>query len=356
MSGPAFGFSVGDFISAISLIKTLISALNDSAGSKPQYQRLIEALFNLERALTEVKNLKVTASQGSQKIALEQVASQCQQSIERFLEDNAKFKDTLGLAASKSKWSWRTNLHKIQWALCKDEAIAGLRAEITGHTLTINTLLATIQLSSSFLQEETARNREIEARDDRALADDTNCIVRKNLDLLNTQEDFIRSIPAQISRCSTKDQSIDLRNIMFKLLDTNMKMHSILLDIHKLQQNIPPQIQLQQPVLFDDAHGRLFPFHMEFINSFEAFQAVIEVRFQHVPGLRKVQKNEYAVREHRTKRKINLKAPWESVFLPGRKFHMSMIFRQPQNPVSSCPGCQTENATSSDSIGMDIQW
>lgn len=146
MSGPAFGFSVGDFISAISLIKTLIGALHDSAGSKPQYQRLIEALFNLERALTEVKSLRVVDSYASQKVALEQVASQCQSSIERFLEENAKFKDTLGLTAGKSKWNWKTNMHKIQWAVCKDEAIAGLRAEITGYTLTINTLLATIQL------------------------------------------------------------------------------------------------------------------------------------------------------------------------------------------------------------------
>lgn len=84
MSGPAFGFSVGGFISAISLIQNVIKALNDSAGSKPQYQRLIESLLNLGRALTEIKNSRIKASQTSQKIALEQVASQCQQSIERF--------------------------------------------------------------------------------------------------------------------------------------------------------------------------------------------------------------------------------------------------------------------------------
>ena len=146
MPAPAFGFSVGDFISGIDLIRTLIKALNDGAGSKPQYQRLIEALLNLERAMEEVKLLRVTASQASQKIALEQVASQCQQSIELFLKQNAKFKPTLSLTASTSKWNWRAELHKIQWALCKGEAVAQLRAEITGHTLTINTLLATIQL------------------------------------------------------------------------------------------------------------------------------------------------------------------------------------------------------------------
>ena len=66
MPAPAFWFSVGDFISGIDLTRTLIKALNDGAGSKPQYQRLIEALLNLERAMGEVKLLRVTASQASE--------------------------------------------------------------------------------------------------------------------------------------------------------------------------------------------------------------------------------------------------------------------------------------------------
>jgi len=39
--------------------------------------------------------------------------------------------------------------------------------------------------------------------------------------------------------------------------------------MQKMQQNLPPQIDRQQPVLFEDAHGRIAPFHVEFINSFE---------------------------------------------------------------------------------------
>ncbi|KAE8442530.1 hypothetical protein EG329_003245 [Mollisiaceae sp. DMI_Dod_QoI] len=322
MAAPAFGFSVGNFISAISLIKTLVTALNDAAGSKRQYQRLIEALLNLERALTEVKVLKVTTSQASQKIALEQVASQSQQSIERFLEENAKFKPTLALVASSSKWSLRTLLHKIQWALCKEEAVARLRAEITGHTLTINTLLATIQLSTTCIQEEAAKNYEIAARDHRSLSGGTNSIVRKNSDLLNTQVDLILSISREITKCSTRNQSVNLQSIMLKVLDTNMKIYSIVLNMQELQQNMPPQIDRQQPVIFDDAHGRIAPFHVEFINSFEAFQAVMEVRFRHVPGLKKVQKKEYRVEESLSHRMVNLRSTWESVFLPGRKFNM----------------------------------
>ena len=146
MAGPAFGFSLGDFIAGITLVKDLISALQDGAGAKLQYRRLITELVNLERALTEVRYLKISDSQLSQKIALEQTASQCQETIEDFLKQNAKFSATLGIQSRASKWNWRANLHKIQWALCKDDAVAQLKSEIMGHTLTINTLLATIHL------------------------------------------------------------------------------------------------------------------------------------------------------------------------------------------------------------------
>jgi hypothetical protein len=143
---PAFGFAVGDFIAAINLVKNVIQALQDGAGAKPQYRHLINELINLERALTEVRYLKIEDSQASQKIALEQAASQCQDTIEGFLNENAKFNSTLGSQLTSSRWSWRTNLHKVQWAICKGDAINKFRAQVTGHTLAINTLLATINL------------------------------------------------------------------------------------------------------------------------------------------------------------------------------------------------------------------
>jgi hypothetical protein len=146
MAVPAFGFSFGDFVAGIQLVKDLVTALNDTAGAKMQYRRLIGELVVLERALTEVRYLQVQNSQASQKIALEQAVFQCQECIEDFLKRNIKFKASLGVETTSPKRSWRANLHKIQWALCKEDEVDKFRAEITGHTLTINTLLATIHL------------------------------------------------------------------------------------------------------------------------------------------------------------------------------------------------------------------
>lgn len=146
MAAPGFGFSVGDFIAGVSLVKKLIRALNDAAGSRAAYRKLIAELLNLDDALTEISKLEPSPTQTSQKAALQRVATQCQTSIETFLQKNAKFNETLGLQPSLPRSAWRSNLHKIQWALCKDTAIDELRTEIAAHTATLNVILATIQV------------------------------------------------------------------------------------------------------------------------------------------------------------------------------------------------------------------
>lgn len=145
MAAPGFGFSVGDVLAGLHVVRKLIRALNDTAGSRTAYHKLISELLNLEEALIGVNNLQVEPAQAAQKLALEQVAKQCQGSIERFLTKNAKFKSSLAVRPS-SLTAWRSNLHKIQWALCKESEIEGLRTEIAAHSTTLNLILSTIQL------------------------------------------------------------------------------------------------------------------------------------------------------------------------------------------------------------------
>lgn len=145
MATPGFGFSVGDVLAGLHVVRKLIRALNDTAGSRAAYQKLISEFLTLEQALTSVHNLQVVPAQAAEKIALEQVAQQCQHSIEKFMTKNAKFKDSLGVRPS-SLSSWRSNLHKIQWALCRENEIEELRTEIAAHSTTINLILSTIQL------------------------------------------------------------------------------------------------------------------------------------------------------------------------------------------------------------------
>ena len=141
---PPFGFSVGDFVAGIELIRQLIKALEDTAGSSAEYRGLIKELYSLERALLEVKHLDLDDSQHAQHVALRQAATQCQQTIDEFLVKIRKFQPALRTGGSKS--SWRDGLRKVEWALYKKDDVERFRAQLNGHTTSINILLMTVQL------------------------------------------------------------------------------------------------------------------------------------------------------------------------------------------------------------------
>lgn len=148
MAAPGFGFSVGDDLAGPHVVRKLIRALDETAGSRTAYQKLISELRNLEEALTGANSLRVDPTQPAQtaqKLALEQVARQCQDSIEQFLVNNSKFNNALGVQSS-SLSTWQSIWRKIQWALCKESEIEGLRTKIAAHSMTLCLVLSTIHM------------------------------------------------------------------------------------------------------------------------------------------------------------------------------------------------------------------
>jgi len=81
----------------------------------------------------------------------------------------------------------------------------------------------------------------------------------------------------------------------------------------KMDRVIPPQVLLQEPVILHDALGRSSAFHLDFIDSPEAFLAVLRIRFQDC-GLSKIENEEFALEDAVLKHDINLKSPWSRVF------------------------------------------
>lgn len=123
--------------------------------------------------------------------------------------------------------------------------------------------------------------------------------------------------------------------------------------LNKIFASLPQQVDRQQPVMFLDALGRLSPIHLEWINSKEAFLAVLKVRFKNL-GLRKVEKGEFALQETKSRRDLDLSVPWEVCFFPGQIVDMSMVFRQShQAKLGSCPACKQPCSAVA---GEDVEW
>jgi hypothetical protein len=139
-----FGFSAGDFIAALDLVTTIVSALRESGGSSAEYQALVSQLYTLETALLRVKRLELDESQYAEVIALRQAAAQCQTTIDAFWKKIQKYQPSLreGGSGSRVKDSWR----KVKWAVCKKEDVLKFKTDLMGHTESIELLLTTVQM------------------------------------------------------------------------------------------------------------------------------------------------------------------------------------------------------------------
>jgi hypothetical protein len=139
-----FGFSIGDFISALELVGTVIDALRSSGAATGSYRELLSQLLSLESALLQVRKIEFEDSQYAEVIALRQAAAQCRRTIDGFWEKMRRYQPSLTGEGSGSKM--RDRWLKIKWAVCKKDDLAAFKADLVGHTESIMLLLATVQM------------------------------------------------------------------------------------------------------------------------------------------------------------------------------------------------------------------
>ena len=140
-----FGFSVGDFIAALGLVKTVISALEDSGHVSAEFRELLRELYTLETALLGVKCLEVDDSRFAEVIALRQAAAQCQRTIDDFWTIIGTYQPQLQQGAGSGQ-RWKDRWIKVKWAVCRKDDVAKFKADLSMHTQSIQLLMATLQI------------------------------------------------------------------------------------------------------------------------------------------------------------------------------------------------------------------
>lgn len=120
-----------------------------------------------------------------------------------------------------------------------------------------------------------------------------------------------------------------LESRMESLIAQNRTLESHLVELMaavKQQREIPAQVMLRRPVILIDAfeENRL-PFHLEFINSFEALFAVFMVRFKHRGdgALMRIRRQMFDMYESSMQKRINLNGPWANAFLVSTPLTLS---------------------------------
>ncbi|KAL9597176.1 MAG: hypothetical protein Q9179_004356 [Wetmoreana sp. 5 TL-2023] len=284
-----FGFSVGDIVAGLKLIKQSIEALQDTKGSSADFQALSHELDSLKDGLEAVEDLHLDQRFGvksKQSVAIQEAVSRCWHCINTFLSTISRYQPWLQTKALPGP-VWKANLKKIQWALCKKDDVNRLRIQLERHCSSISLNLDQRQLFQSLLE---SNRRLVEANE----------------------------------------------RITYEL----RKMRGAV----QLQLELPPQVTLQKPVTLLDACGKVSAFHLDFINCAEAFLAVLKIRFkQHgveERGLKMLDDSQFVLEDIRGK--LDLTKPWLQIMRPNQKVDMSMIFQRGV-PWSVCPGCMNEN-------------
>lgn len=139
----SFGFSVGDFLAAASLISDIVTSLR--AASIAEYRELILELHGLQRALYEIEHLKCTSDQEAAVNAIKVAALMCQYPLDDF---SAKLKKFEGLGFSGGQKRSKLEIMKIwtrklHWGFCMKEEVEKLRTYILVHVGSLNMRLIT---------------------------------------------------------------------------------------------------------------------------------------------------------------------------------------------------------------------
>ena len=312
-----FGFSIGDFIAGINVIVTAIKAVQEKRGASAEYAALLTELTNLEAGLNAVDDLDIDPSQHSQCKAIEHAVKDCQDCVESFIRSIAKYQPWLRPHAT----NWRANLRKMQWAFCEKDDIRNLRDQLEHRSSSINMLLMTLQISQTAAIGHQQQHLLQSAEDTHQAMTNLHVDVLENMDLINRL-----SLQQKQGFCSLAQTVTQLQSMLH------------------LQQELPPQVTLQKPVILLDACGKVAPFHLDFITSVDALQGALKARFRDfgvgAAGLEKVDRFEFVPQDHRGD--LSLAKPWNTIFKPGQSVNMSMVFRRSAE-LEYCPRCQARN-------------
>ncbi|KAI9783622.1 MAG: hypothetical protein M1816_001213 [Peltula sp. TS41687] len=355
---PAFGFSVGDFISAINLVKKVSKALKTAGGASSDYQLVSIELRGLKHVLRQLEALEPTEDNVSHVNAIRGMALACQLPLRDFLAKLEKYETSMGPFANRI--SLLGAHHKAKWALSMAEDVEKLRALVAGKVISINLLLAT-HSSQTMSRIESRGKRDhkdlmtkiLEQRQSLHLLDDgiqavTDQIsqsqgsLETRLDVMSTTANNLQTSVMNLRGLGSQviafmgTFSAEFQVLLRKIIHTDQQMYNLLLQI---QQRISasPTTTLQSNIKFEDVLGRTRELPYEYFRHWEPFEGFLRAEFKGIPGESKVLDGQYHILDSKRQCALISKEAWTQSVFPGADLTMSMIMAFVRSRSGSCP-------------------
>src|SRR5947207_2206546 len=136
MAAPAFGFSLGDFVTAIGLIRQVSKAIKDPGGAADDYRLLALELDHLQLVLQQLQDLRPTSSSSLNHYnAVCGMARTVEAPLQAFLNRIKKYDSVLGTGTENI--GWRGVRRKVQWSVGMQEEVVNLRSIMTMKIVTL---------------------------------------------------------------------------------------------------------------------------------------------------------------------------------------------------------------------------
>jgi hypothetical protein len=183
------------------------------------------------------------------------------------------------------------------------------------------------------------------------------CTLRDRIENANDGINAGNSVLGKISEALRMDWlrqlGFELKSLLYWSIAINVATYQAVI---RNQTPLPSRLErglIEEPVILEDAIGRIAPVHLQFVTSWDAFDAVLEIRFRGMQGHRKITQRQYELQDRVSGKDIEKSRSWDRAFLPGQRVEMSMLFHSdaPMDTSSAgttCPGCHTSASSSTD--------
>ncbi|KAL9085244.1 MAG: hypothetical protein Q9165_007678 [Trypethelium subeluteriae] len=318
--------SVGDIISVSILVKDLVDALNESKGSKKQYEDVVRELWLLDRALLEVDLTSRTHANTPQLSAVCETARQavedCRVVVKGFTDKIKQYGKSFSAGISGPRHTVGRATKKIQWQICQKDEVSRFRAQISAHALTMTMLLSTAtakleEISHDKLEAKCLEDKLVQTQQCNAIEALQRKLQETNR-LIGMGNVFLASVKDRLRIEWLEKLGKDLKGIMQRVTHTNVLTYNTVIAIQQSLAVRFPATLNEEPFLLEDAIGRIAPFPLKLVCSWDAFQSILEARFRKLQGAEKIRNKEYVLQDQATGKDIDMSSTWGRAFLPGQ--------------------------------------
>ncbi|KAK4556407.1 hypothetical protein LTR86_006551 [Recurvomyces mirabilis] len=342
-----FGVSVGDFISGIQFIYSIIEAADATTGSVAQYHGVLAALQSSQDALQHLQTLRLAALDQQAVVA---ILGRYRQSITAFGLAISDYDEAFTSGHAK-KW-WRCLPKKVKWQRASAQRIQIFRSELNEHGQSLLLVLhgaeAGARSASHTGTVDHLENIKRKVDDISGLHLTHQAIIGQRMDEHRILLDAIRANAG--SQMLRQDQSIrdtlatasrnedHHRQLRAAVTLISISLVCIIGMMVRMLRSIPQKVWLSA-VNFEDAHGFRFRVCTQFIVSWDAFLHVIVDRFkqQKLPGQLRVARRMFRLHYQANGQEISMQIPFATAFRPGKHILMSMVFDQDKMHSRCCP-------------------